>query len=675
MNPLGPIAITADDYGLTEGVNRGIEELAEHMAITGVSVMCHSGSRLATISRLRNTGVATGVHLTFVEERPILFRDPGLRPLLDTEGHFPSNYLALFRAVIIRPWILPALAREAEAQMSRFLDTGLSLDFINSHQHVHLFPPIWLALSRLWRQYRVPVRVARSFSGGDFAAQGLVNLSSWIGWRLRPIPDYPVTLCPLGLSHAGSLALGDVVKIISREAKFTSLGVVPELVTHPGYADQITQTHYAHWRYHWDQERELLGSELLRNLLDSYGGDLLAASIRIKEAGKVSGGSGFPGKDPMIRVIALNLRLEGHVSALVELVSHLRRQGMDADFLLPEGLNSLNKADLEDYMARPFFTRLRRFWTLLRTIRARMGHSKAILHLVLPSPAFAWMVRFVQFPQKNILLQYERLPIRLDFEHLRAFWDDPGCMAPWFVLNHPLWSWLACRQNVAHLAVGSRSADHLKSLGFSRVFEAANLRAIESREGALEWQIPEHFCAKSLRLVGYVGPACPGSGVDDLLSAFALATKKKPELRLLLAFAGGGDVGRVRWHVKRLELTDMVWITGLVPIEQALKRLAVLVLPYRSAINTAVYPNGLLAADVAECQVITTAIAAWEDIFDHDAARLQLVTPRDVSGLARALLACSHKTVLAPQPILRLPTTEESVKRIREIYRHIWEKR
>ncbi len=266
-----PLAITADDYGLDAAVNRGIESLAGAGRITGVSVMMHDGAVLDGLDQL-NGRIPLGVHLTLVEERPLLAADPGLAPLLDGEGRLPGNYRVLFKRIAVRPTLLPALAREAAAQVERFLGMGLKLDFINSHQHVHLFPPLWLALHPLLKRHPVALRGCRRLSKPGASPQGLVNLAAWISWRLRPLPGRCLS-SPMGISHAGRLTLETAIDALSPvwTRPRREIDDLPELVTHPGQVTPALDARYSHWNYRWRQELELLRSRAFKGWLEEAG--------------------------------------------------------------------------------------------------------------------------------------------------------------------------------------------------------------------------------------------------------------------------------------------------------------------------------------------------------------------------------------------------------------------
>jgi predicted glycoside hydrolase/deacetylase ChbG (UPF0249 family) len=244
------LCLTADDYGLTAGVNAGIETLAAEGAITATSVMCHRDAVLDTTARL--AGVATGIHLVFVEERP-----------LTADAPFARDWKALFRRVLARPWLAARLADEARAQLARYRETGLPLHFVNSHQHVHLFPPIWAALAPVLRglpgvRVRAPGRVS-PFLWRASVRDLALSLSGRVSAALRGVGARR-RLQPVGLGCAGHLTTSAAAERLVRAAAalHATDGDLAEIVTHPGSGDAETRARYPHWGYEWGAEHALL---------------------------------------------------------------------------------------------------------------------------------------------------------------------------------------------------------------------------------------------------------------------------------------------------------------------------------------------------------------------------------------------------------------------------------
>lgn len=264
-----PLRITADDYGLTPAINAGIEELARRGAITAVSIAVHRGSVLDSVNKLVDSRVAIGLHVVLVEEAPLLGGE--LEALLDDRGRLPSNWAALFAAVSSRPRLLGACLREARAQLDRLLGLGVPCDFVNSHQHVHLYPPLWAALAPLWeRATDRAVRARVPWCGG--AKQRALALSSRAACALCPT-ESPV-LRPIGLDVAGRMdgpALERTLRGARRFGRSEARHGIVEIVTHPGFADPTGSGRYSHWNYRWQLEHDTLASDELDAVLGKYG--------------------------------------------------------------------------------------------------------------------------------------------------------------------------------------------------------------------------------------------------------------------------------------------------------------------------------------------------------------------------------------------------------------------
>lgn len=258
------IAITADDFGLDPAVNWGIVDLARRGALSSVSLMLHRDAALDGLSELAATGVALGAHLVFVEERALVAAK-NVKGLLNSDGRLPSNWKELLTGLVFRPGWAGALAAEAAAQLDRFHDLGLSLSFINSHQHVHLFPPLWLALKPLLEKYPSAfVRFANSMRPG-LGKQSMVDLSGAISNKLST-PVNPTTY-PVGIGVAGHFDHPAAICALRRAKLILSAGQVPELVVHPGREPLTNCERYAHWRYRWQEEAAYLSSNAFRDMV------------------------------------------------------------------------------------------------------------------------------------------------------------------------------------------------------------------------------------------------------------------------------------------------------------------------------------------------------------------------------------------------------------------------
>ncbi|TMJ33535.1 MAG: ChbG/HpnK family deacetylase [Alphaproteobacteria bacterium] len=129
------IWLCADDYAIAPAVDVAIRDLIARGRLNATSVMAVAPSfpsetpPLAALDAERRAAI--GLHL-----RPLT----AFRPLC--ERAFPP-LAAMARLAFLRRLDKTALPREIEAQLAQFVAAfGRAPDFVDGHQHVHLFPQI-----------------------------------------------------------------------------------------------------------------------------------------------------------------------------------------------------------------------------------------------------------------------------------------------------------------------------------------------------------------------------------------------------------------------------------------------------------------------------------------------------------------------------------------------------
>ena len=138
------IILCADDYGISPGVNAAIRDLVARGRLNATSVMVvapsFSRAEAVALDTLNAAGerVAIGLHLTFTG--PLKPLSPSYAPLVD--GAFLPLATTL-RLAVQQRLDMAALAAEMRAQFEAFAKAfGRPPDFVDGHQHVHLFPQV-----------------------------------------------------------------------------------------------------------------------------------------------------------------------------------------------------------------------------------------------------------------------------------------------------------------------------------------------------------------------------------------------------------------------------------------------------------------------------------------------------------------------------------------------------
>ena len=268
------LIINADDLGLTPGVNRGILRAFQDGIVTSASLLVVGSAFEEAVALARqNSELDVGLHLTLVEERAVLGRE-ALPTLVDETGRFPRTSGEFLRRAFLRRINWHEVEGEIAAQIARFQQTGLLLSHLDSHQHLHMFPPVLQIVGRLtcgmdniWiRNPAGPWRKSPGVRMGRWIQQLGLNLTclsarSLHGPRLPQMPDGMY-----GFEVSGCL---------TRSALEQILRSIPdglyELICHPGEDDVDTRTRYSHWGYRWAEELEALTATETRAVLKEQG--------------------------------------------------------------------------------------------------------------------------------------------------------------------------------------------------------------------------------------------------------------------------------------------------------------------------------------------------------------------------------------------------------------------
>lgn len=159
------LIVTGDDFGLAVPVNEAVEEAHRRGILTTASLMVGGGAAHDAVARATRTpSLKVGLHLVLVEGRPVLPPDR-VPDLVDEQGRFSCRLFTSGVKFFCRPRVRRQLAAEIRAQFEAFRKTGLALDHVNGHNHMHLHPTVLRLMLDIGREYglkamRVPFEPA-----------------------------------------------------------------------------------------------------------------------------------------------------------------------------------------------------------------------------------------------------------------------------------------------------------------------------------------------------------------------------------------------------------------------------------------------------------------------------------------------------------------------------------
>jgi len=278
------LIVNADDFGLTENVNRGILDAHREGIVTSTTLLANGmafESAVAAGKRFHRLGI--GVHLNLTEGKPVA--DARHIPtLVDRGGRLHLAPARLWAGIALGQVSLSEIEVELQAQVRKVIRAGIRPTHFDGHKHVHVLPGVAEIVIRLAREFRIPaVRCPteqtadasgplrnRRFSRISTVKQYLVSRAvSDQARNFRKKLAQVGLLSPTyfqGLSRTGFLDASAIREILGNLPPGTS-----ELICHPGYRD--VELERTGTRLLTERETEIQGltARSVRNFLASGG--------------------------------------------------------------------------------------------------------------------------------------------------------------------------------------------------------------------------------------------------------------------------------------------------------------------------------------------------------------------------------------------------------------------
>ena len=116
--------------------------------------------------------LAVGLHLALSLSWPTL-PGPEIPDLVGEDGRLPTSATRAGLRFYFSGRARQQLEREVRAQIEKFLSTGLPLDHVNGHQHLHMHPSVFAILVGCIAAYKIPaIRLVRDSLGRSLRRGG-----------------------------------------------------------------------------------------------------------------------------------------------------------------------------------------------------------------------------------------------------------------------------------------------------------------------------------------------------------------------------------------------------------------------------------------------------------------------------------------------------------------------
>jgi len=157
MIPSEKLIITADDFGISPGVNGAVIEAHLKGALTNASLMVNGKyfEEAISLAKSQAPDLKLGLHINLTGGNAILPLKY-VPHLVDSNGKFKYGHVGLLVQTILNPHILVQLEREIEAQINKLQEHDVKISHFDGHHHIHMIPSLFKIVKKLAEKYNVP---------------------------------------------------------------------------------------------------------------------------------------------------------------------------------------------------------------------------------------------------------------------------------------------------------------------------------------------------------------------------------------------------------------------------------------------------------------------------------------------------------------------------------------
>jgi len=190
------LVINADDFGRSPSINAAVIQAHREGVLTSASLMMNEPATEEAVALAKaNPGLGVGLHLTLLCGHSALAPQE-IPELVNARREFSNNPVGVGWRYFISSRLAESLRREIAAQFERFRATGLVLDHVNGHLHLHLHPTIFTLLMEEATRFGIThLRLTRDlfwFNARLARGRWLYRaahaiLYHWLSGRARPV--------------------------------------------------------------------------------------------------------------------------------------------------------------------------------------------------------------------------------------------------------------------------------------------------------------------------------------------------------------------------------------------------------------------------------------------------------------------------------------------------------
>jgi hopanoid biosynthesis associated protein HpnK len=155
MSSAKQLIVSADDFGMSPGVNAAVLRAHTEGILTDASLMVNGAAAEQAVVLARGAPrLRVGLHLVLAHGRATL--PPNEIPdLVDANGFFRTQEIRAALGYFFTPGLRAQVRREVAAQIEKFLASGLPLSHVDGHINIHMHPTILNMLLAMAESYGI----------------------------------------------------------------------------------------------------------------------------------------------------------------------------------------------------------------------------------------------------------------------------------------------------------------------------------------------------------------------------------------------------------------------------------------------------------------------------------------------------------------------------------------
>lgn len=137
------LIVNADDFGRSRSINKAVIRAHREGILTSASLMVNEPDCAEAVALAKETPkLGVGLHLALLCGRAGLPREK-IAGLVNEQNEFTNNPVGAGFRYFVNRNLRAQLRAEIHEQFARFRATGLPLDHVNGHLHLHLHPTVF----------------------------------------------------------------------------------------------------------------------------------------------------------------------------------------------------------------------------------------------------------------------------------------------------------------------------------------------------------------------------------------------------------------------------------------------------------------------------------------------------------------------------------------------------